>query len=293
MSPRVRVSAAVAVLAAVALAAVFAVAALRPPRETPVGLAGRPVAVQKTVSPRDPQFGDTVTATADVSIDSRRVDPASVRVRSSFAPYRVVSSTRDVRRTGNVTVVSLRYRLRCLETVCAHGGEPTATPLGSLLTAYERDGRAVTFRSAWPAVRVHTRIAPADLQRPFFRAGPAQRSPMHYRLPPRATGYVLLAFATLLALAGALLVGRGALAGAPRRHASLRPLDAVLQELAAAASNGDSGRRRKALEQLARELEPLDESLSAESRVLAWSPQDPQPETIADLTGRVRTAVGG
>ncbi len=292
MSSRLRVAAFVGVLAAVLFAAAFAVAVLRTPREAPIGLPGPPVAIEKAVSPRDPQFGDTVTATVDVAIDSRRVDPGSVRVESSFAPYRVVSSTRDVRRAGNVTVIRVEYRLRCLDAVCTHSGRATMIPLGSLLTAYGRRGRAVTVRSAWPGVRVHTRVLPADLQRPFFRAGPAQRAPTRYRLPPRATGYALLVLATLLALAGGLAVVRGALARTPRRRAIARPLDAVLQELAAASSNGDSGRRRKALEQLARELEPLDEPLSAESRVLAWSPQDPQPETIADLTGRVRTAVG-
>ena len=69
------------------------------------------------------------------------------------------------------------------------------------------------------------------------------------------------------------------------------PLDRILHELAAVSTNGDSGRRRRALEELARELEPLDEPLSAESRVLAWAPADPRPETIADLTDRVRAAV--
>jgi hypothetical protein len=65
----------------------------------------------------------------------------------------------------------------------------------------------------------------------------------------------------------------------------------VLSELTASSSNGDSGRRRRALEMLARELEPLDQSLSAESRVLAWGPEEPRPQAISDLTARVRKEV--
>ena len=52
------------------------------------------------------------------------------------------------------------------------------------------------------------------------------------------------------------------------RRRAPTPLDRALGELATA--NGDSGRRRRALEQLAREIEPIDPGLSAESRVLAW-----------------------
>jgi hypothetical protein len=93
------------------------------------------------------------------------------------------------------------------------------------------------------------------------------------------------------AAGGLALVGRAvlpllALARGRRRGT---PLERILGELTSA--NGDIGRRRRTLEQLARELEPLDESLSFESRVLAWSPQEPEPAAISDLARRVRTVV--
>jgi hypothetical protein len=68
-------------------------------------------------------------------------------------------------------------------------------------------------------------------------------------------------------------------------------LERILDELTSSLMNGDSGRRRRTLEQLARELEPLDEPLSFESHVLAWAPHDPEPAAIADLAQRVRTVV--
>ena len=96
----------------------------------------------------------------------------------------------------------------------------------------------------------------------------------------------------MLALGGAALLLRlwAPRPAGPRRRQGTR-LERLLGELAAAAANGDAGRRRRALESLARELELLDGSLSAESRVLAWAPQDPQPAAISALTGRVRAAV--
>jgi uncharacterized protein (DUF58 family) len=139
---------------------------------------------------------------------------------------------------------------------------------------------------------VHTRVSASDVKQPFLRVGPAQPSQTQYRLPPEAIGYTLLALAALLALGGGALALRVAFgAGWVPRRSGAAPLERILRELAGASSNGDSGRRRRALEDLARELEPVNEPLSVESRVLAWAPQDPPPEAIADLTSRVLAEV--
>jgi hypothetical protein len=277
----------------VVLAAGFAVAALRRPGQASVRLAGAPVSVLKTVSSRDPLFGDTVTAAVDVFVDTRRVDAGSVRIRGGFAPFRVASRTGPaVRRTGDVSVVHVEYRLTCLDGACVPEGEHRTLRLPALRVGYRDGARAVSLSSAWPALRVHTRVTAGDLQRPFLRVGPPRPSPTRYRLPPEATGYTLLALAALLALGGAALALRTGLgAGWLPRRRSATPLEQILRELAAASSNGDSGRRRRALEHLARELEPVSEPLSVESRVLAWAPQEPGPEAIADLTSRVEAEV--
>jgi FMN phosphatase YigB (HAD superfamily) len=69
-------------------------------------------------------------------------------------------------------------------------------------------------------------------------------------------------------------------------------VERILLELEAGGTNGDSGRRRSALEQLARELGPVDPELSSESRVLAWAPTDPPPDAIEELARRARQLVG-
>jgi hypothetical protein len=143
----------------------------------------------------------------------------------------------------------------------------------------------------WPTLRVHSRVAASDVQRPFVRVGRPEPGTTGFRLPPEPTGYALLGVAALLALAGGALLLRVGWQYLRARRPSPTTLDRVLGELAAASSNGDSGRRRRALEQLAQELEPLDRLLSAESRVLAWAPRDPEPEAIAALTSRIRTVV--
>jgi hypothetical protein len=234
---------------------------------------------QTRLSPRDPQFGDTVVAVVDVF--AGRVDPDGIRSHSSFGPYEVVSRTRSVRGSS----VRFVARLRCLEARCVPGGAVKTFRFAPASVTYP--GGSV--RAGWPPLRVHSRVTRAALATPVVRVPPPAAAPARYRLPPTATGIVLLVLAALLAAGGAFLLLRVALR---RIHTERRdpPLERVLAELASC-SNGDSGRRRRALEQLARELEPLHDQLSAESRVLAWRSQDPQPEAVSELTDRVRAEV--
>jgi hypothetical protein len=157
--------------------------------------------------------------------------------------------------------------------------------------SYEDGSTTRTATSSWPVLQVHSRVTAADVARPVLSVPAPVAAPARYRFSPTAAGWALIVVAVLLAASGAALllsVGLRRIAPTPERVA---PLERVLGELAASCSNGDSGRRRRALEDLARELEPLDEPLSLESRVLAWGPDDPQPAAISDLTTRVRTEV--
>lgn len=290
MSRRSRTALVVGV--ACALGAAVAVAALRTPGQAPVRLAGPRVAVQKSLSALDTGVADTVRASADVSVDTRRVDEASVRVDGSFAPYEVVATRRSVERTGRVSIFHVEYAVSCLSIACVSGRAYRTVSFAPLRVTYrDRAGRARSLTSPWPPVRVHGRVTVADLHRPFLRVGQPVAAAVDYRFGPRPTGILLLALAGLLALSGGVLLVRAAMGARRRAQAGEPRLDRILGELAAASSNGDSGRRRRALEQLALDLEPIDEPLSDESRVLAWAPQDPGPEEIADLAERVRTAV--
>ncbi len=275
-----------ALILAAGLAAFFAVAALHTPPQSAVRLAGRPVAVLRSLSPAEPQFGDSVVATIEVFVDARRVDPRSVGVDARFTPFAVASSTRSVRRAGGLSIVRVVDRLDCLDAACLPKGAAATFRFPRLRIAY----RGGTLVAAWPALRVHARLDAADLAHTVLRVGPPQAHPS-YRLPPGVTGWLLLAVGLVGALGGLALVAGAALPSLQLARGRRRgtPLERILGELTSA--NGDIGRRRRTLEQLARELEPLDASLSFESRVLAWSPQEPEPAAISDLARRVRTVV--
>lgn len=272
------------------LAAVVLFAALHRPGGTSVHPGSQALSVRTWLSPQDPQFGDTVVARAEVLVDPRRVDPGSVRLRADFAPYRVVSGRRTVGSSGGYVVVAVTQALHCLTAACVPRGASEAYRFPPLRVVYRDAAGARTAAAAWPVLRVGSRVAAADLARPVLRV-PDIPPPGGYRLPPGITGYGLLALAALLALAGGGLVlraGVGRYLPGVRRQEPL--LERILGELAAAAANGDTARRRRALEQLARELEQVDGTLSSDSRVLAWGRDDPRAEAIAELTRRVRAA---
>lgn len=262
---------------AAALAAGFVVAVLhRPGGSATPRLGARPVSVRQTLSPRSAQFGDTVVATTDV------LARGPVRLSTDFAPYRVVAVTRTVRRSGGVEVTHVEQRLRCLRQACVPAGSSTTVRFAPLRVAYA--GGTHTF--AWPALRVSSRVGAADVRAAVLQV-PSAAPAFH---PARSgLGWGLLALAGTLAAAGAALLLRLWLPPRRARGREAPPLERALVEAGASVA-GDPGRRRRALEALARELEPLDAPLSAESRVLAWAPRDPEPDAIAELTGRVREA---
>jgi hypothetical protein len=271
----------------VLLAAGFAFAVLRRPHEPPVQLLGRPVAIVKSLSPQDPQFGDTVVARVDVYADPHRVDPRTLHVVTSFRPYRVTGRTRTVSTDSGVSVTHVEARLRCLEVACVPTGHAAGFRFAPVRVGYRDGSREASLVAAWSPLRVHSRVTEADLLHPRLRVPQGNGVSSGYRLPPAATGYALLVLSGLLALAGAWLLLRVALGRGRSRRASA--LEGILAELASGA--GDAGRRRRALDELARALQPVDESLSTESRALAWAPHDPRPDAVLDLTTRVRAAV--
>lgn len=276
-----------AALAVAAGAAAFAFAALHRPAQRSVRLAGGVVTMSRSLTPAEPQFGDAVVATTEVFLDARRVDPRSVRLDARFTPFAVTSSTRSTRRIGDISIVRVVDRLDCLDPGCMPKGEAATFRFPRLRVAYAGG----TLTAAWPVLRVHARVQAADLAQPMLRVGPLQAH-SSFRLPPGMTGWTLLAVGFAFALGGLMMLVRAVLpllAFARRRHGT--PLERILHELASSGANGDAGRRRTALEELARELEPLDEPLSFESRVLAWAPQEPEPDAIDDLARRVRTVV--
>jgi hypothetical protein len=283
-----RVSGIVALVAGLALVVAFVVAVARRPGQPDVRLEGAPLSVTQTLSPGDARFADAVTASTRVFVDPTRVDPRSVRAATSFAPYVVAAQTRTIHRMGGLAVVDVVDRLRCLSAACVPVTPVRSFQFTPVRVSYRLGSRKVRLpASPWPALRVRGHVVNADLESPSFRVGRPDTVDLGYRMAPRLTGTVLLALAALAALAGAALVLRFALDRLRRRRARETPLRRILRELEAAASNGDTERRRLALDELALELGPRDESLAGASSVIAWARHDPDPETISTLAERV------
>jgi hypothetical protein len=252
-----------------------------------VRLEGAPVAVTQTLSPVDARFADTVTATTRVFVDPSRVEPESVRVSTSFAPYLVAKQTRTIHRMSGLAAVDVVDRLRCLSAECVPIGPVRSFRFTPLRVSYRLGSRVVSLAaSPWPALRVRGHVVKADLDAPTFRVGRPDTVKLGYRLPPRLTGYVLLGLAALAALVGATLVLRFAFDRLRRRRPRETPLRRILRELEAAASNGDPARRRLALDELALELGSRDESLATESSVIAWARHEPDADVISELAER-------
>ena len=71
---------------------------------------------------RDPalSFGDPLAARVEVLADPKQVDLGSLRVRPRFAPWRIVSETRE-RQSGAGTLLVYHWTLECLSQACLPG----------------------------------------------------------------------------------------------------------------------------------------------------------------------------
>jgi hypothetical protein len=281
-----RRTAALVALAALVAGGVLAWVFLRAPAAPQMGLAQPPIEARTAFAPLDPQLGDPVTAEVDVFLDRSEIDPASVRLDVRVPPYRVVGATRSRRDTGSTTVLHLERRLECLTEPCVSLKALKTFAFPDLVIHYRDAGQPMTSVVSWPPLAVHSRLDAARRSSPQLRLVQTRSAPPSFRVDPHRVGVALLVVAAVLGAAGiALLVW---LVAAPllARRRQVGPLERILRELQTA--NGDSGRKRSALEQLARELAPLDGALSQESRVLAWAPHDPPPDAVDELARRAR-----
>ena len=213
---------------AAGLVAVFAVAALHRPEQAGVGIAGRPVATLRSLTPTEPQFGDPVVATIEIVVDQRRVDPRLVTFDARFTPFSITSSTRSIRHEAGLTIVRVVDRLDCLDRACVPADAAATFRLPHLEVTYPGG----TLSEDWPAVRIHARLQPADLEHALLRVGPAQAHPS-FRLPPGPTGWVLLGAAIACALGGLALLVRTVLPALALGHSrGGTPLEEILRELA-------------------------------------------------------------
>lgn len=270
------------------------------------------VEADATVSPSAALFGDTVLAHVDVLLDKRRVDPDSVRVRATFAPFEIVGPPRRLRRdAGSSAYLRRTFVLRCLSGTCVPSGESARYEFPRARIAFTKrteDAPSTSSISTFmPSVRIYSRFTAAT-------AGAERGSApwvvdllslpaASYRIAPGRLTALLLAAATLAALGGVFL---GYRAWPPRVPAKpepepevppaspLSPLEQALVLLEQSIRTEGAADQRRALELVAEELELADwgdRDLARRARALAWSEDVPPIRETTQLATRVRTAL--
>jgi hypothetical protein len=266
----------------------------------PAASAAAPVQVAGSLAPDAVLFADPVTANVAVTVDTRRVDPGSVRLHAAFAPYATGPATRTVQRAGSLAEIRLAIPLRCWTAACLVRGkhEPLALPAASV--SYRlRTGASRSVAVAWPPLMRYSRLQPSELKAdprkaPGWRGDVTVPPPVSYDTSPGLLHGLFLGGGIALLVAAALLVAT-LLPGLPRlrrrRGPQLSPLEQALIVLETAWARG-AAEQRKALELLAAELETHGEPpLAGRARELAWSERLPAPKTAEGLAASVRGVI--
>jgi hypothetical protein len=263
--------------------------------------APRKTLIHADVTPARSLFGQVLIAHAQLIVDPRRVDPASVDLNVDLRPYRIRSeSHRITAGLGRAAVVDFTYEIQCVTRGCV----PLGTGRGAMAVQLEpakatyrhRDGVAGTVRVPWPVFAVQSRLTAEEiaLSTPEIARGSAP-PPVSWAISPGLLGGIALSAAALLMLAAgwlvASVVSQSTRLVRPRRiPAHLTAIERALVLAEHAAAHGEVDESRKALERLAEELRRQRAGEHADdAERLAWSESDPSPETVAELASSVRS----
>jgi hypothetical protein len=267
------------------------------------------VTADVVVAPREVLFGDTVTARFDVVVDKQRVDPDSVRVAADFDPWEVAGKPNARRQDdGGTSYVRITYLLRCVSGTCVPSGQSGRYTFRPARIAYgaasDQRIEESSIEVPLPPIRVYSRFAVANRDAdPFsspWRADVLTLPAVSYGISPGLLILVLLSGAAL-AIAGAVAL---AYVAWPRRQPAppplpappppvrvLSPLEQALELLEDSIRVNGAAEQRRALEQVAEQLELSewgDSKLAREARVLAWSEDVPPVEQTTSLAAQVR-----
>ena len=240
----------------------------------------------------------------DLTFDRRQIDPAAIRVRSTFGPWQRVGPAKVTRAdAGSSSLLRIVYVLRCLKQACAPERDTLPFEFDPARVDFvNRHGGRGALKLEWPRLVVHSRFQPADLATAApWRLDDTTVPEPSYRASPG------LLFALLLAGSLLLLAACGALAyaGWPRRHVEpepepepepellLTPLERALELLEHAAGANGAADQRRSLELVAEVLGERGEEdgLAQAARELAWSPTAPPPAATKSLAARVRATL--
>jgi hypothetical protein len=243
-----------------------------------------------------------VTATVEILVDPRQVDPDRVRLVTDFAPYRAAAPPQRSRRDANgLVTIRHRFRLLCLREPCRPpvGGVRTFRFAPARVTFRRLDGSSGEFTRRWYPLTVASRLSRELALRGDWQARVFPVPAVGYRFDPARLSTVLFAAAALLAVAGAVLVGRayGPLARAELRRrglARLRPIEREVALLRDAVARRDADSQRRALDGLALALrENGGGDLALGARRLAWSRSDPSAQDSLALADEVESRYRG
>jgi hypothetical protein len=239
-----------------------------------------------------------VTASIEILVDPRQVDPDSVRLVADFAPYRAAAPPRVSRREAHgLVTIRHRFLLLCLRAPCRPpvGGVRTFRFAATRLTFRRVDGSSGEFTRRWYPLTVASRLSRDLALRGDWQARVFPLPAVEYRFDPGSLSAALFAAAVLLAVAGAALVARayGPLVRAELRRRGLARLRETEREIALlrdAIARGDAVGQRRALDGLALALgENGGHDLALGARRLAWSRSDPSAQDSLALADEVES----
>jgi hypothetical protein len=262
--------------------------------------APRKTLVHAEVTPPRSLFGQVLTANAQLVVDPRRVDPASIELNVDLRPFQIRSESHRVTHgLGRATVIDFQYDIQCVARACVphqKGAGAESFQLKAAKATYRgRDGKTVTLAVVWPAFGVQSRLTAEEiaLSTPQIASSSAQPQ-VSWGLSPGLLGGLALVGASLLMLGAGWLVAsvvRGDMRPlrARRLPAHLTAIERALVLAEHAAAHGEVEESRKALERLAEELRRQRAGAFADdAERLAWSERGPSPETVAELATSVR-----
>jgi hypothetical protein len=270
------------------------------------------VTADVVIAPREVLFGDTVAARFEVVVDKERVDPDSVRIAADFDPWEVDGEPVTRRRDdGNTSHLRITYFLRCVSGTCVPSGQSGRYAFPFARIAYgapsDQSIEESSIELPLPAIRVYSRFAlgnrEAGPNESPWRADVLTLPAVSYDVSPGVLVFVLLVLAALAGAGGLAL----AWVAWPRREPApppvppppppvrvLSPLEQALELLENSIRVNGAAEQRRALEQVAEQLELADwgdTKLAREARFLAWSEDVPPVEATTSLAARVRDAL--
>ncbi|MGD0386184.1 MAG: hypothetical protein ABSB73_08625 [Solirubrobacteraceae bacterium] len=275
-----------------AAGAVAALLALEHSASAPVVAPTARIEVAASFDPPVVLFGDRILARVVVALDTRRVQPQTLRLTDHLAPLTQLGTAGTSHMTqGSLELVTFVVPLSCLTAPCVarSGVVRVVLPLVHA-SVLERDGRIVRASAAWPTLSVRGRVTAADLaaRTPPFAADTTPPAPT-YRIAPGELGTWLTLLAVLCAAGALAFAGWEAHLRIGRRRRQPTALDRALR-LTREAELRPAADRRRALALLGRALE-RDQRSSA-VRELAWSEAVPEPDELERLVTDIEQGGG-